>query len=216
MPTRFTPRARESSRRPCEERRRLGRDLHDGAQQRLINIIFALQAAGRTAGDATTERAIADALEETQLAVRDLRDLGAGLDPSVLAHRGLAAAITSLTARTPVPVALELPEGRFTPLVESTAYFVVSEALANVAKHADATEASVTIETGSGRLVVTVTDDGRGGAVAAVGGGTGLAGLADRLAAIGGTLEVQSPPGRGTRIVAELSLRDAVSEPEGA
>ena len=96
-----------------DERRRLGRDLHDGAQQRLINIIFALQAAGRAAGDESTKRAIAEALEETQLAVRDLRDLGAGLDPSVLAHRGLAAAIKSLTARTPVPVALELPAERF-------------------------------------------------------------------------------------------------------
>ena len=121
-----------------DERRRLGRDLHDGAQQRLINVIFALQAAGR--GPPAARRhgtAIADALEETQLAIRDLRDLGAGLDPSVLAHRGLAAAITSLTARTPVPVALELPTERFHALVESTAYFVVAEALANVAKHAE-------------------------------------------------------------------------------
>jgi PAS domain S-box-containing protein len=189
-----------------DERRRLGRDLHDGAQQRLINVIFALQAAGRGGGGATAERSIAAALEETQLAIRDLRDIGAGLDPSVLAHRGLAAAITSLTARTPVPVTLELPAERFAPLTESTAYFVVSEALANVAKHAKASEAAVTIAVAADRLVVTVTDDGRGGAAADLSGGSGLAGLTDRVAAVGGTLTVQSPRGAGTRVLAELPL----------
>jgi PAS domain S-box-containing protein len=189
-----------------EERRRLGRDLHDGAQQRLINVIFALQAAGRGAGDDAARGAIAEAMEETQQAIRDLRDLGAGLDPSVLAHRGLAAAIASLTARTPVPVTLDVPEQRFDPLVESTAYFVVSEALANVAKHAHAGEATVTIEPSPGRLRVTVTDDGRGGAAPDLAGGSGLAGLADRVAAVGGTLTVVSPPGDGTRLTAELPL----------
>jgi PAS domain S-box-containing protein len=187
-----------------EERRRLGRDLHDGAQQRLINVIFALQTAGRDAQDEATRKAIADALAETQLAIRDLRDLGAGLDPSVLAHRGLAAAITSLTARTPVPVALDLPAGRFDPLVESTAYFVVAETLANIGKHAEAAEAAVTIEVRADRLVVTVIDDGRGGAVAELSGGTGLAGLADRVAAVGGTLTVESPADAGTTVTADL------------
>ena len=189
-----------------DERRRLGRDLHDGAQQRLINVIFALQVAGRGAGDETAQRSIAEALEETQLAIRDLRDIGAGLDPSVLAHRGLAAAITSLTARTPVPVTLDLPAERFAPLTESTVYFVVSEALANVAKHAEASEAAVTIAVAADRLAVTVTDDGRGGAA-----GSGLAGLADRVAAVGGTLTIESPPGAGTRVLAELP----VSAPAG-
>jgi PAS domain S-box-containing protein len=189
-----------------DERRRLGRDLHDGAQQRLINVIFALQAAGRDAGDAPAQRSIAEALEETQLAIRDLRDIGAGLDPSVLAHRGLAAAITSLTARTPVPVTLELPAERFAPLTESTAYFVVSEALANVAKHAEASEAAVTIAATPDRLLVTVTDDGRGGAAADLAGGSGLAGLTDRVAALGGTLTVRSPAGAGTTVIAELPL----------
>src|SRR6201995_1292967 len=94
-----------------EEPRRLGRDLHDGAQQRLINVIFALQAAARDVRDESAQRAIGAGVEETQLAIRDLRDLGAGLDPSVLAHRGLAAAIASLTARTPLPVELDLPPG---------------------------------------------------------------------------------------------------------
>jgi PAS domain S-box-containing protein len=195
-----------------DERRRLGRDLHDGAQQRLINVIFALQAAGRDPGAGEESRqAIADALQETQLAIRDLRDLGAGLDPSVLAHRGLAAAITSLTARTPVPVTLDLPERRFPPLVESTAYFVVAEALANVAKHAGASEATVAIAARSDRLVVTVADDGRGGAVAELSSGSGLAGLTDRVAALGGILSIESLTGAGTTIAAELPL-DAVSE----
>jgi PAS domain S-box-containing protein len=196
-----------------DERRRLGRDLHDGAQQRLINVIFALQAADRDPGVGEESRqAIADALQETQLAIRDLRDLGAGLDPSVLAHRGLAAAITSLTARTPVPVTLDLPEQRFPPLVESTAYFVVAEALANVAKHAGASEATVAIAARSDRLVVTVADDGRGGAVAELSSGSGLAGLTDRVAALGGILSIDSPAGAGTTITAELPLDDAVSE----
>ncbi|HEX4011017.1 MAG TPA: PAS domain-containing sensor histidine kinase [Solirubrobacteraceae bacterium] len=195
-----------------DERRRLGRDLHDGAQQRLINVIFALQAAARGGEDGRARAAIAEALEETQLAIRDLRDLGAGLDPSVLAHRGLAAAITSLTARTPVPVSLDLPSERFAPLVESTAYFIVSEALANVAKHANASEAAVMIAAIDGRLTVTVTDDGRGGAGAELDGGSGLAGLADRVAAVGGTLTVDSAPSAGTRVVAELPLPDGVSE----
>jgi PAS domain S-box-containing protein len=198
-----------------DERRRLGRDLHDGAQQRLINVIFALQAAGRAPGDGTAQRSIAEALEETQLAIRDLRDLGAGLDPSVLAHRGLAAAITSLTARTPVPVTLDLPAERFAPLIESTAYFVVSEALANVAKHAEASEAVVTIAVAADRLLVTVTDDGRGGAAADPAGGSGLAGLTDRVAAVGGTLTVESPVGQGTRVLADLPLTQPVTEPAG-
>ena len=198
-----------------DERRRLGRDLHDGAQQRLINVIFALQAAGRDPGDDESRLAIANALQETQLAIRDLRDLGAGLDPSVLAHRGLAAAVTSLTARTPVPVTLDLPEERFPALVESTAYFVVAEALANVAKHAEASEAAVVVGPRLGRLVVTVTDDGRGGAVADLSSGSGLAGLTDRVAAVGGSLTIDSADGAGTRVVAELPLHPAISAPAG-
>ena len=196
-----------------DERRRLGRDLHDGAQQRLVNVIFALQQADRGAGDQPARDAIAAALEETQLAIRDLRDIGAGLDPSVLAHRGLAAAITSLSARTPVPVTLELPAERFAPLIESTAYFVVAEALANVAKHAEASEAAVSVAVGPDHMTVTVTDDGRGGAAPDLAGGSGLAGLTDRVAAVGGTLTVESPAGAGTRLVAELPLGDEVSAP---
>ena len=199
-----------------DERRRLGRDLHDGAQQRLINVIFALQAADQTATGAESRQAIADALDETQLAIKELRDLASGLDPSVLAHRGLAAAITSLTSRTPVPVALDLPAGRFSPMIESTAYFVVAEALANVAKHAEASEASVTIAVGPGWLRITVADDGRGGAVAERSSGSGLAGLEDRVAAVGGTLRIESPSGEGTRVLAALPVAPAVSPPGAA
>jgi PAS domain S-box-containing protein len=199
-----------------DERRRLGRDLHDGAQQRLINVIFALQAASRTATDAECRQAIAGALEETQLAIKDLRDLGSGLDPSVLAHRGLAAAIRSLTSRTPVPVALDLPAERFSPIVESTAYFVVAEALANVAKHAEGSEASVTVAVQPGWLRITVADDGRGGAAAHGCGGSGLAGLEDRVAAIGGWLTIESPIGAGTRVLAALPVEPTVSPPAAA
>jgi signal transduction histidine kinase len=174
-------------------------------------VIFALQAAGRDPGGDESRQAIVDAIAETQLAIRDLRDLGAGLDPSVLAHRGLAAAITSLTARTPVPVTLDLPSERFPSLTESTAYFVVAEALANVGKHAEASEASVAIAVRPGRLVVTVTDDGRGGAVADLASGSGLAGLEDRVAAVGGALTIESPDGGGTRVHAELPLEGGVS-----
>jgi PAS domain S-box-containing protein len=129
-----------------------------------------------------------------------------------LSHRGLAAAIASLTARTPVPVTLDVPAERFAPLVESTAYFVAAEALANVAKHAQASEAAVTIQVKPDRLVVTVTDDGRGGAVADLAGGSGLAGLTDRVAAVGGTVAVQSRDGGGTRVVAELTLSAPAAE----
>ena len=199
-----------------EERRRLGRDLHDGAQQRLINVIFALQAATRREVGAEARRAIADAIEETQRAISDLRDLGAGLHPSVLTDRGLRAAITSVTARTPVPVAVDVPDRRFVAIVESTAYFIVAEALANVAKHATASEASVRIWVEAACLTVEVTDDGRGGAVAEVASGSGLAGLQDRVAAIGGTLSIESPVGRGTKLLAALPLEPAVSSAAGA
>jgi PAS domain S-box-containing protein len=199
-----------------DERRRLGRDLHDGAQQRLINVIFALQAAGSTAAGAEARRAISDALEETQLAIKDLRDLGSGLDPSVLAHRGLAAAVTSLTSRTPVPVALDLTAERFSPIIESTAYFVVAEALANVAKHAEASEASVTIAVQPGGLRITVADDGRGGGVADRSRGSGLAGLEDRVAAVGGTLTIESRIGQGTQVLAALPVEPTVSSPAAA
>jgi PAS domain S-box-containing protein len=198
-----------------DERRRLGRDLHDGAQQRLINVIFALQQADRGTTDPHAREAIAAALEETRHAIKDLRDLGAGLDPSVLAHKGLRAAISSLTARAPVPVTVDVVHERFAPIVESTAYFVVSEAIANLAKHAQAREANVTVIATDGWLRIAVSDDGRGGAEPDPTRGSGLAGLEDRVAAVGGTLTVESPPGGGTHLNAELPLEATVSSAAG-
>jgi signal transduction histidine kinase len=193
-----------------DERRRLGRDLHDGAQQRLINVIVALQLASQRAGDEQARASIADALTATQQAIDDLRNLGAGLHPSVLTHRGLRAAVASLTGRMPLPVSLEIPDERFSAIVEGTAYFVISEALANVIKHAGASEASVSVTAGDGAMTIAVADDGRGGAGASGGaagaGGSGLTGLADRVAAVGGTLSVESPAGGGTRLTAVLPI----------
>lgn len=199
-----------------EERRRLGRDLHDGAQQRLVNVVVALQLLAAHATDAEAKRLIAEAVSETRQAIEDLRELGAGLHPSVLTHRGLRAAISSLTARAPVPVTLEIAAERFAPIVEATAYFVVAEALANVAKHADASEASVTVATDGQRLEIAVADDGRGGAAIDRAQGSGLAGLEDRVAAVGGTLSVESPAGVGTRVIASLPLAAAVRPPAAA
>jgi PAS domain S-box-containing protein len=188
------------------ERQRLGRDLHDGAQQRLVNVALGVQLAARAVpeDDAATRGLLDGALAETQAALGELRELAAGLHPSVLTHKGLRGALESLTARAPVPVALDVPDARFPELVEATAYFVAAEALANVAKHAGAREAHVRIAIEDDRLVVAVADDGRGGADPAR--GSGLAGLADRVAALDGTLEVDSPAGGGTRLRAVLPV----------
>jgi PAS domain S-box-containing protein len=200
-----------------DERRRMARDLHDGAQQRLVNVVIAVQLALRdpALGD-PARKALATALDETRAAVGDLRELAAGLLPSVLTHHGLAGAIESLSARAPLPVDLDLTDERFPPAIEGTAYFVVAEALTNVAKHAHATAAAVGLraDADAGRLTIEVTDDGRGGA--AVAPGRGLAGLADRVAALDGTLAVDTSPGGGTRLVVELPLRapeDGLSAP---
>jgi signal transduction histidine kinase len=137
--------------------------------------------------------------------------VASGLDPSVLSHRGLAAAIASLTARTPVPVSLSIPAERFPSLIESTAYFVVAEALANIGKYAAAGEASVTVAVEGEWLELEVSDDGCGGAVADPASGSGLAGLADRVAAVRGTLTVNSPAGGGTTVRARLPLSSAAA-----
>jgi PAS domain S-box-containing protein len=195
-----------------EERRRLARDLHDGAQQQLVNLMISLQLALR-ADDLTDDvRAqLGEALAEATAAVDDLRELAAGLLPSILTHRGLGGAIESLAARAPVPVQLDVTDERYAPAIEATAYFVVAEALTNIAKHAGAGEATVRVAPAGDRLVVEVTDDGRGGAEAHE--GRGLAGLADRVAALDGDFHVASPPAGGTRLVAELPLDDPVSAP---
>jgi signal transduction histidine kinase len=182
------------------ERRRIERDLHDGAQQRLVALAMRLdQARASTSGaseliDATTVELLA--------AIREVRDLARGVHPPILTDAGLAAAIEALAERTPFPVAIEAPEQRYPPEVEAAAYFVVAEGLTNIARYADASAARVVVRNEGERLVVRVTDDGRGGADP--GSGTGLRGLADRLAAIGGELTVTSEPGSGTTLQATL------------
>jgi signal transduction histidine kinase len=190
-----------------EERRRLGRDLHDGAQQRLVGAIISLQLAQKR-WERDPERArehVDDALGDAQAAIGELRELAAGIHPSVLTDRGLAAALETLASRSPVPVELDADlDGRLPLPVETTAYFVVAEALTNVGKYARASRASVGVRVAGEQLEIEVLDDGVGGADASA--GTGLLGLADRVSALRGTFEVTSPPGRGTRVHARISL----------
>jgi signal transduction histidine kinase len=186
------------------ERRRLERDLHDGAQQRLVTLSLALaMARDRAAADPELGSLIESASKEAREALTELRELARGIHPAVLTETGLAGAIQALVERSPVATTVtEVPDRRFPAGVEATAYFVVSEALANVAKHAGAGGAEVRICQRTGRLVVEVSDDGIGGARPE--GGSGLRGLADRVASVGGVLRVDSPPGRGTRLEADL------------
>jgi signal transduction histidine kinase len=187
------------------ERRRLERDLHDGAQQRLVTLSLALGMARDRAAAADPELGslIESASKEAREALTELRELARGIHPAVLTETGLAGAIQALVERSPVATTIiAVPEGRFPAAIEATAYFVVSEALANVAKHARAGSAEVTVCQWPGRLVVEVSDDGAGGARPE--GGSGLRGLADRVASVGGVLRVDSPPGCGTRLEADL------------
>jgi signal transduction histidine kinase len=187
-----------------EERRRLERDLHDGAQQRLVSLGMDLGIALEKL-DADPEAAKAllrDAHGDAQLALRELRDLARGIHPAVLTDRGLDAAVSGLAVRSPVPVRVRGSLAERPPAsVEATAYFIASEALANVAKHAGANSAEVALDLADGRLRVEIADDGRGGADPH---GTGLQGLADRAAALDGSFTVVSPVGGGTRIITEL------------
>jgi signal transduction histidine kinase len=188
-----------------DARRRLERDLHDGAQQRLVTLSLALgMARGQAAGMDPTLAALLDgASKEAREALAELRELARGLHPAVLTETGLAGAVQSLVERSPVATEVtEVPGGRYPAPVEAAAYFVVSEALANVAKHAPEAAAQVAIRSPAGRLVVEVSDDGPGGAQP--GAGSGLRGLADRVASLGGTLRVDSPDGHGTRLRAEI------------
>ena len=189
-------------------RRRLERNLHDGAQQRLVSLSLSLRLAEvKLDGDAAGARQLlAGARDELALAIDELRELARGIHPAVLTDRGLAAAVEALVGRCPVPVEWDVIEERLPPAVEAAAYYVVSEALANVAKYAGATSAAVRISSGDERVSVVGADDGVGGADPAV--GTGLRGLVDRVAALDGTLKVESPPGGGTRIVAEIPVRE--------
>ena len=186
------------------ERRRLERDLHDGAQQRLVTLSLALgMARDRAAGaDPELESLIESARKEAKEALIELRELARGIHPAVLTETGLAGAIQALAERSLVATTITEVPCRFPAAIEATAYFVVCEALANVVKHSRADSAQVMIRTLPGRLVVQVSDDGAGGARPE--GGSGLRGLADRVASVGGVLEVDSPPGCGTRLMAEV------------
>jgi signal transduction histidine kinase len=182
-----------------EERRRLERDLHDGAQQHLLAVGLALQLLHENRGD---PELLHQAEEELQTALRELRDLARGIHPAILSERGLAAAVGSLADRAPIKVLTDVQDERYPPPVETAAYFVVSEALANVAKHANAHSATVSIDRQDGRLVIEVRDDGRGGADPTV--GSGLRGLSDRVGAVGGRLDLRSQAGQGTTVHAEI------------
>jgi len=185
------------------ERRRLERDLHDGAQQRLLGIRLALQLArGRLAeGDGAVGELLSEADAEVSDALEELRALARGIHPAILTEEGLAPAIAALARRAPVPIELTVSPERLPEPVEATAYFVASEALANVAKHARASRATIALARTNGRVAIEVTDDGVGGADAE---GTGLRGLRDRVEALDGHLEVETRAGRGTRVTAVI------------
>lgn len=187
------------------ERRRVERNLHDGAQQRLLTALLGLRRARACLDSSPAAAALDEAGEQLTLALDELRDLARGLHPAILSNAGLAPALDELVRRSPVPATLDAAPGPRLPApVEETAYFVVSEALANVARHAGAATVAVSAVVRDGGLHVEVADDGAGGADPA--GGSGLRGLADRVAALDGALAVDSPPGGGTRVTASLPL----------
>jgi signal transduction histidine kinase len=188
-----------------EERRRLERDLHDGAQQRLVWLALQLRMARAKLGSGT--EAAQDVLDaaghELDLALGELRELARGIHPAILSSRGLNAALATLAARTPFEVEVATsPAGRLPEKVESAVYFVVSESLTNAIKHARATSAKVSVTRIDGHVTIEVEDDGVGGADPSA--GSGLRGLADRVSALDGRLEFDSPPGQGTRVRASI------------
>ena len=195
-----------------EARRRLERNLHDGAQQRLVALSVALRLV-ESKLETDPEGAstlLVGARDELGHALEELRELARGIHPAVLTARGLGPALESLASRMSIPVEVQHPDERLAPAVEAAAYYVVAESLTNVAKYARATEASVSVSRRDGRVVVTVSDDGVGGADPET--GSGLRGLADRLAALDGILVVDSAPGGGTRILAEIPLPSEADE----
>jgi signal transduction histidine kinase len=189
-----------------EQRRKLERNLHDGAQQRLVALALEIRLAKGLI--ASNPEAAAETLEragrELDLALEELRELARGLHPGALTEKGLETSLDALGARLPVGVTIDVPEERLPPDIEATVYYIVSEALTNVAKHADADRANVVIAREGDLLRFEVRDDGRGGADPFA--GTGILGLRDRAEAAGGTLFVVSPPGKGTVVTATLPL----------
>ena len=189
------------------ERRRLERNLHDGAQQRLVSVALELNiAAAKLDHDPGAAReALSAAQDELAQGLAELRELARGIHPAVLTERGLGPALNALLARAPIPVVIaELPDQRLSATVEAAAYYVVAESIANVGKYARASRATVSISRSNGRATVTVSDDGVGGADPSR--GSGLRGLAARVEALNGSLGVDSPAGHGTRIEAEIPI----------
>jgi signal transduction histidine kinase len=190
-----------------DARRRIERDLHDGAQQRLLALSMTLGQARARAGDGADPqlRASLDhAADDLQQAITELRELARGIHPMLLTQEGLASALTALAERAPLPVQVSAPADRFPDTVEATAYFVVTEAITNAARHAAASLVRVEVSGGGAELTVRVSDDGIGGADTASTGGSGLLGLRDRVVAVGGRMSVSSPTGGGTTVVVRL------------
>ena len=189
-----------------EQRRKLERNLHDGAQQRLVSLALTIRLARRQLE--TKPEAVAASLEgaanELDLALEELRELARGLHPAALTEQGLGPALANLAKRLPIEVDLSAPDERLPENIEATAYYIVSEALTNVVKHAQARKAKVDMTLAGEVLKFEITDDGRGGADPFA--GSGILGLRDRAEAVGGTLFVISPPGKGTLVTAQLPL----------
>jgi PAS domain S-box-containing protein len=192
-----------------EQRRKLERNLHDGAQQRLVSLALTIRLARRQLE--TKPEAVAASLEgaakELDLALEELRELARGLHPAALTEQGLGPALANLAKRLPIEVDLSAPDERLPENIEATAYYIVSEALTNVVKHAQARKAKVDMTRAGDVLKFEITDDGRGGADPFA--GSGILGLRDRAEAVGGTLFVISPPGKGTVVTAQLPLKNA-------
>jgi signal transduction histidine kinase len=187
-----------------EARRRLELELHDGAQEPLALAALTLRRAVQQVSGTTAERLVAEASEQLEEGLAALRDLGRRIHPYALSPYGLATALQGVAARADLPVELRVAPDRLEPEVEAAVYFTVSEALANVAGHACATQARVTVWRVGDSVLAEVVDDGVGGAVLA--GGSGLRGVAERLETLGGRLELDSPPGAGTRVRAVVPV----------
>jgi signal transduction histidine kinase len=194
------------------ERRRVERDLHDGAQQRLISLSLELRVARNALGedaDPAVRRSLERAADEATAALAELRDLALGIHPLILTESGLGAAVESLADRSTVDVTVDVGPERYPAAVEGAAYFVISEALANIAKYAKATAARVRVRSFEDHMTIEVDDDGVGGADPRS--GSGLSGLRDRLAALDGTLAIDSPSGGGTRLSARIPTNQPTS-----
>jgi signal transduction histidine kinase len=190
----------------AEERQRVVRDLHDGAQQRLVHSVINMKLALRELdpGDKAAQEFLAGALDHAEKANSELRELAHGILPGVLTSGGLRAGVEALVSRSSLPVTIDVSRKRLSPAIEATAYFLVSEALTNVVKHSGAKRAEVSTHCEEGALRVEVRDDGVGGADPAR--GTGLTGLADRVEALGGTIEITSPAGSGTAVLIKIPI----------